>query len=39
VVFNLLHGRFGVEGLAEDAVLIHAGSMGHRLASVLGSTR
>jgi len=38
VFLNLLHGSLGVERLTNDTVLIHAGSMGNRLASVLGST-
>jgi hypothetical protein len=38
VFLNLLHGSLGVQGLTDDTVLIHAGSMGDRLASVLGGT-
>jgi hypothetical protein len=39
VFLNLLHGSLGVQGLTDDAVLIHAGSMGNRLACIFGSTR
>lgn len=38
VFLNLLHGSLGVERLTNDTVLIHAGSMSNRLASVLGGT-
>jgi hypothetical protein len=38
VFLDLLHGSLGVQGLTDDTVLIHAGSMGDRLASVLGGT-
>ena len=38
VFLNLLHGSLGVERLTNDTVLIHTGSMGNRLTSVLGGT-
>ncbi len=38
VFLNLLHGSLGVERLTNDTVLIHTGSMGNRLTSILGST-
>jgi hypothetical protein len=38
IIFELLHCGLGVERLTNDAVLIHAGSMGNRLAGVLGDT-
>jgi hypothetical protein len=39
VLLNLLHGALGVERVHDDLVLIETGSMGDRLARVLGGTR
>lgn len=36
VLFDLLHGALGVEGVDDDLVLIEAGLVGNRLARVLG---
>lgn len=38
IILELLHGSLSVKRLADDAVLVHAGSVGDRLAAVLGST-
>ena len=38
VFFDLLHGSLGVERLTDNTVLIHTGSMGNRLTSILGGT-
>jgi len=38
VFLNLLHSGLSVERLTNDTVLIHTGSMGNRLTSVLGGT-
>ena len=38
VFLDLLHSSLGVKRLTDNTVLIHTGSMGNRLTSVLGST-
>lgn len=38
IILELLHGSLSVKRLADDAVLVHAGSVGDGLAAVLGGT-
>jgi hypothetical protein len=38
IILELLHGSLSVKGLTNDAVLVHARSVGDGLAAVLGST-
>lgn len=39
VLLNLLHRSLGVQGVGDDPVGIHAGSMGNRLSRVAGVAR
>jgi hypothetical protein len=38
IILKLLHGSLSVKRLTDDAVLVHAGSVGDGLAAVLGNT-